>query len=63
MSKKPDNIEFPTEAKWNTGDHKERYDKIPNIHVEMTQEDGRISTYGKAYDNESIVKETVFSSL
>jgi hypothetical protein len=70
MSKKPDNIEFPTKSekpdsnvKITTVDYKKKYDETPNLHVEMTQEDGRISTYGKAYDNESIVKNVSNSAL
>ena len=51
MSKIPREIDFITKS----------YD--PDIHVEMTQEDARISAYGKAYDNESILDKSQFPAL
>ena len=51
MSKIPREIEFVTKL----------YD--PDIHVEMTQEDARVSAYGKAYDNESILDKSQFRAV
>jgi len=51
MTKIPREIDFVSKS----------YD--PDIHVEMTQEDARISTYGTAYDNESILDKSKFPAV